>query len=461
LLSAILILSRRKGIVLAITLMLSTAASAEGLNRVVGPTSQLDTLYTQSPVVLDHLYTNVLFGFDYSHDPVVFRDEAFVKRVSAVEHQFTGRVAASLGLLDRLQLDVNLPASLALGQGVNLDGVPAVGLQDSLVGARVRLDNSDGPYAAALGLSSTLPSKFMASNGTPVLGERFPTLTPNLMLSITDGDVIATVNTGFLIRAPRQVADLTMGHMLLASASVQAELFRDDSSVLWGQAEVGGGFSNNHLQSSRDMLPLEASLGLYGARGPVFGSISLGTGLSPDVGTPDVRAVGSVGFEFDFAPANPATVPTEEAPDNSETAVVPEAPANAGEPCPDTGERVHEGKLLLGPIHFFFDSARIRPESMAALEDATKLLLDHHEVRLVSVEGHTSSEGTYMYNIGLSESRVMAVIKFLVERGVDPARLTGVAYGESAPVATNATRAGREKNRRVEFIVLEVGEATK
>jgi outer membrane protein OmpA-like peptidoglycan-associated protein len=67
------------------------------------------------------------------------------------------------------------------------------------------------------------------------------------------------------------------------------------------------------------------------------------------------------------------------------------------------------------------------------------------------VEGHTDNKGTDAYNMDLSNRRALAVKNLLVQRGIADSRIEAVAYGETLPVATNDTEAGRQRNRRVEI----------
>jgi outer membrane protein OmpA-like peptidoglycan-associated protein len=69
------------------------------------------------------------------------------------------------------------------------------------------------------------------------------------------------------------------------------------------------------------------------------------------------------------------------------------------------------------------------------------------------IEGHTDSDGTDESNLALSLRRVEAIVDYLVERGVDPSRLTSAAKGEAEPIADNATPEGRARNRRIEIQV--------
>jgi OOP family OmpA-OmpF porin len=73
---------------------------------------------------------------------------------------------------------------------------------------------------------------------------------------------------------------------------------------------------------------------------------------------------------------------------------------------------------------------------------------------VVEVAGHTDSVGSEEYNMGLSDRRANSVKDYLISQGITATRLTARGYGESQPVASNDTDAGRAQNRRVELIVL-------
>ena len=73
----------------------------------------------------------------------------------------------------------------------------------------------------------------------------------------------------------------------------------------------------------------------------------------------------------------------------------------------------------------------------------------------MEIGGHTDSVGSDSYNQKLSEQRAKAVCDYLISQGVDKARLSYKGYGESEPIATNETEAGRQRNRRVELKILQ------
>ena len=69
------------------------------------------------------------------------------------------------------------------------------------------------------------------------------------------------------------------------------------------------------------------------------------------------------------------------------------------------------------------------------------------------VEGHTDNRGGRRFNQTLSEKRAQSVVEYLAKKGVSAARIHAVGYGETRPVASNGTEAGRAKNRRIVFKV--------
>jgi outer membrane protein OmpA-like peptidoglycan-associated protein len=124
--------------------------------------------------------------------------------------------------------------------------------------------------------------------------------------------------------------------------------------------------------------------------------------------------------------------------------------------CPDDVKAVFRGDHIevLEKIYFFVNEARIRPESFDVLEAVASTLLDHPEVTLLRVEGHTDGDGSDDYNLQLSQRRAESVRDWLSQHGVNAERLLPQGYGEQFPVATNRTPEGKEMNRRVEFVVV-------
>jgi outer membrane protein W/outer membrane protein OmpA-like peptidoglycan-associated protein len=197
----------------------------------------------------------------------------------------------------------------------------------------------------------------------------------------------------------------------------------------------------------------------------------------PDEGTVDLGSVDinpmvygvHVGYKFG-APA-PVAAPAP-APAPAPVAAPPPpppAPADADgdgvtddlDKCPGTpaGTKVDSVGCPLEQtlkLLFDFDSAELRPESITELERVVKFMNDVPFAKAM-VEGHTDSVGGDAYNMALSDRRAKAVFDYLSSRGVDPARLSSVGKGETAPIADNATAEGRQENRRVMLIRTDSG----
>lgn len=105
---------------------------------------------------------------------------------------------------------------------------------------------------------------------------------------------------------------------------------------------------------------------------------------------------------------------------------------------------------LSGDVHFAFDSSELTAAGKAALDDLIPGLQSNPNMK-IELAGHTDSIGSEQYNQGLSERRATSVFNYLAMKGIAKNRMTMVGYGETRPVDTNATDAGRAKNRRVEI----------
>jgi len=122
--------------------------------------------------------------------------------------------------------------------------------------------------------------------------------------------------------------------------------------------------------------------------------------------------------------------------------------------CPDTvPEAVKKFTGVVQGIFFDQNKATIRPQSSPVLGKAGKVFAQFPSVN-IEISGHTSSEGEEAFNQQLSLDRAKAVKDWLIQSGTAPERITIRGAGPSEPIADNETRAGREKNRRIEFKIL-------
>ncbi|QSQ93444.1 MULTISPECIES: OmpA family protein [Acinetobacter] len=104
-------------------------------------------------------------------------------------------------------------------------------------------------------------------------------------------------------------------------------------------------------------------------------------------------------------------------------------------------------------INFATDQADILPDSQEQIDQIIALLKDNDDLKL-GIYGHTDNTGDAAHNLKLSEQRAQAVVTALTKAGIDTNRLTAKGFGDTQPVADNATEDGKAKNRRVELVKL-------
>jgi peptidoglycan-associated lipoprotein len=126
-------------------------------------------------------------------------------------------------------------------------------------------------------------------------------------------------------------------------------------------------------------------------------------------------------------------------------------------------EKIELNKIfVLENIYYEYNKSDIRPDAARELDKLVQLLSDNPEIK-IELSSHTDSVDTREYNLGLSQRRAESAVNYLVQRGISPDRLIAKGYGEDRPIARNTNPdgtdnpVGRQKNRRTEFKILEVG----
>ncbi|HKJ07205.1 MAG TPA: OmpA family protein, partial [Flavobacteriaceae bacterium] len=122
--------------------------------------------------------------------------------------------------------------------------------------------------------------------------------------------------------------------------------------------------------------------------------------------------------------------------------------ANNG--CPEvTDEDMTKIEELFETVYFHFDKATLKPSAEEKLDENVTIMNKYQNTKFF-IEGHTDSIGSNAYNLDLSERRAASVKNYLISKGVSASNLESKGYGETQPIDTNDTDAGRAKNRRVE-----------
>jgi OOP family OmpA-OmpF porin len=244
---------------------------------------------------------------------------------------------------------------------------------------------------------------------------------------------------------------------------------------------VVGGVASNWHHGDDDRTDLRRGAGIGGAAGAIGGALlcaltaeeavknppSVRASCTPSSGAPPLTVecrcvatteMGSIkGYSWDFGDGgtsteqNPKHTYTTAGNFNARcTATDSYDVAGAGAAAVSVAAASSKKTIVLRGINFDFDKATIKPEFEGVLDAGVEALKENPGVR-VQVAGYTDSVGTDEYNQGLSERRANAVLDYLSTHGIDASRLTAVGFGESNPVADNATADGRAQNRRVEL----------
>lgn len=112
-----------------------------------------------------------------------------------------------------------------------------------------------------------------------------------------------------------------------------------------------------------------------------------------------------------------------------------------------------DSAIVLQNILFEFEKTDLLPESYTEINKLFRLMINNPAI-IVKLEGHTDNVGGYDFNLRLSMARAESVVRYLIEKGIDPHRIEYTGYGFTQPLASNDTDEGRKTNRRVAFKVI-------
>lgn len=100
-------------------------------------------------------------------------------------------------------------------------------------------------------------------------------------------------------------------------------------------------------------------------------------------------------------------------------------------------------------VNFGFNKSAINMSAYTQLDKAVKLMTENNAG--VKLSGHADNKGGYVYNWKLSQARANEVKNYMVSKGADSSRIAATEFGDTKPIASNKTKSGRQKNRRVEI----------
>ncbi|MGV3625844.1 MAG: putative Ig domain-containing protein [Archangium sp.] len=420
----------------------------------------------------------VAASLGYQHAPLVYFADG-ERQAALVENRLTTTLSGAFGVLPWLEVGASVPLVVFQnGQSVTSSrgDMIANGVSQQVSFGTPWLQGRVAPFqerdGAPLDLGVTLGLGIPLGATGSLTSEPYVTGQVLVGAARTVGPVRVAVDLGALIRAERTIAvNDVIGSRLLGGVGVSTI-----SGPLRGELSFRGFIPLAGETASAEVLGgARYSFGDF----EVFGLAGPGIGNSP--GTPAFRALLGVSFggvksgrctspstcaaavepikkdEPVAAPPVVAVVAPAKVVEAAPPAVTEEAPvAPAPEPAAEAVPQVelkNDRIEIQGTVHFESGRAVIGAASFMVLNEVASLLNAHPEVKRVRVEGHTDDRGGAAANLKLSTARAAAVREYLVKQGVAADRLTSKGFGQTQPVMSNETAAGREKNRRVMFTI--------
>ncbi len=326
-------------------------------------------------------------------------DDKPVSVASAMPQQLTaGARLTALGNLTLLAaVDVGLTHSVARG-------IPATPPYDALLGVSYAFD----PFGAGASASAAARA---AERDVPV--ERRREACAVAPATPATPAKVGPPSAGPSAEAPAMAAREPRGQ------AVQLALMSGKQRIPGGRVSLWGPRRTQVAVGADGIAAVELPIGRYTASADADGYVTRALEL-------DVAEGGEQRFEVELAPApKPALVVLKE-------------------------DRIQ----LKQQVRFAAGKAVILQESHALLDQVTDAVR-RAGIKRLRIESHTDSAGDKAVNLKLSRDWASAVLEFLVQRGVDRARLVAEGFGDTRPLAPNLTAHGRELNRRIELVILE------
>lgn len=238
--------------------------------------------------------------------------------------------------------------------------------------------------------------------------------------------------------------------VLVGAGLSRNDVFGDNANEIGGYANLGGGLLSAPLTDAGLRLRAEARY-IYDGYDGGQSDIHLGLGITLPVGIVREKVV-----EREVV-VERTTV--KELADSDSDGVV-----DGVDQCPNTlaglevdgrgcAKTTDAQAVVLRGVTFELNSADLTPGARERLIRAADALAGQPDLE-VEIAGHTDSTGSADYNQRLSEARAESARQYLIDLGIEPQRLTARGYGPAQPLMSNDTKAGRDRNRRVEFRIL-------
>lgn len=348
-------------------------------------------------------------------------------------------LSAGFGLRKNWDVGINVPFVLDqdLSDPALSSNYKSKGATELKLNSKYRLHgDEDGGYAVVASVNQNL------IRNNPFEGEGSgPTINLELVADTTIEKWSMALNLGHRWRNPgRQIEGVPfqpLGNQLIYSGATSYYFSTINTKVI-GEIFGGQAIETNNTGSQRSPNSLEWQIGVkHDIRDNIALHVGGGTQLFNSLGSPEARVYAGVNWVLG-APCVDAPV------------------AEVVQPAAPSPSRVKPRTTVIrlnAEILFASDSSDLRSQDIPDLNEYFQKA-DVPRIAKVAVEGHTDSRGRAEYNQKLSERRATTVKKYLATTfGLRPEIIEAVGYGEEKPVADNGNLQGRQKNRRVEFII--------
>ena len=499
---------RRRGHLVALVLVgLAAPASAQGIDAENFSPASSSTGFLSQPGarVLPHAEFNIGLVFGFATDLLVVRDEMTNEPLpngDLLDRRWTGHFVAAVGLLDRLELGLDLPLIIDQGGDTSLlpqmSSLSATMLGDVQIAAKGLIWAGEH-FSSALSVTAKLPT----GDVDAFAGDDGVSVTSRAIVGLDVGRIRTAMNAGYRVRKRAMVGDLEVGDQFVAGAAASAELW---PRRLWAVTEA---FLAVGVQDAG--VAHRPAEWLGGLRGQIFGPWSLsaaaGLGVTQGHGAPGFRGVFSLAYSplpaekpepfpvvpVELPPPRPPisdpdldgladvvdACPSEPEdrdgfedgdgcpdPDNDLDEVLDVVDKCPDEPetingvddqdgCPDKGLFVMVQDRIVLEERVLFESmrARVRRRGRPVLRAIVTLWKQHPEWEKIAVEGHADLRGSSEYNQWISNKRAQRVAETLIRMGLPEDKIEYRGLGDTQPRAEGHSEEDHKKNRRVEFVI--------
>lgn len=371
---------------------------------------------------------NVGFYLDYARHPLELGAPLGTRRVGVIDHTLIMNVLGSYGFTDWFEAGARVPV-VFWNDWKGLNTVTAGNLTRAAAGNQLTMGDIaldlkfrllDTKY---VGLALVPFVSFPTGKSTVFDGNGYVSGGGKLALDIDAHERVKLgLNLGAVYKDNVTIRGANIDTMMTMGAAISVKAHEILDVIAEGHVEtVVKDFFKSEVQTPAEVggaLRFHATKGL---------DVTVGgtAGLTIGVGSPDFRTFLGLNYTHhkDEAPAAPV---------------------------------IQAKKITIDQmIHFDFDKYNIKKDSYGILNDVASILKANPQIKKIRIEGHTDAIGSDAYNMKLSQRRANSVRDYLIQQGISADRLEAVGYGKSRPIAPNNTAAGRAKNRRVEFNVIE------